>query len=514
MIKPDVIIHKVNESFVRLETSQAIESHVFHSFRFTNNKLRYHPKVKARLWDGYINLFNIRSKLIYLGLIEDLVFFFKENEYTYSFSFSKENNFNADLLQDTYSLIDDNFELFDHQKQAIEFALKANRGIIISATGSGKSLIMYTLAMYYLLNNSKKILIIVPRTQLVKQLANAFMEYHKGDKEEFGKSFELIYSGTDKNPDSSIVFSTWQSLHQNPKEFFEDYDVVMFDEAHMAKAKCLTSIMEKCENTKFKFGFTGTLSNENEESEIDELVLKGLFGKVETVSTNKELMDKNILTEALIYLIRLKYTDKQVCNKIMNGDKEIKDIKDYKTKRKKLFDAENEYIINSDERNKYLLELALSRRGNTLVMFQFVEKQGKLIYNLLKNVSEKYGKDVYYVHGNVSVNERERIRQLVEERDNLIVVRSYGTTSTGLDFKNIHHIIFASAFKSRITMKQTIGRGLRKHKTKDKLYVYDLGDDFSLERKTKNFLFSHFLERVKMYKDEKFKLKLVDVELL
>jgi superfamily II DNA or RNA helicase len=340
------------------------------------------------------------------------------------------------------------------------------------------------------------------------------MEYHKGDKEEFGKSFELIYSGTDKNPDSSIVFSTWQSIHQNPKEFFEDCDVVMFDEAHMAKAKCLTSIMEKCENTKFKFGFTGTLSNENEESEIDELVLKGLFGKVETVSTNKELMDKNILTEALIYLIRLKYTDKQVCNKIMNGDKEIKDIKDYKTKRKKLFDAENEYIINSDERNKYLLELTLSRRGNTLVMFQFVEKQGKLIYNLLKNVSEKYGKDVYYVHGNVSVNERERIRQLVEERDNLIVVSSYGTTSTGLDFKNIHHIIFASAFKSRITMKQTIGRGLRKHKTKDKLYVYDLGDDFSLERKTKNFLFSHFLERVKMYKDEKFKLKLVDVELL
>lgn len=280
----------------------------------------------------------------------------------------------------------------------------------------------------------------------------------------------------------------------------------------MAKATCLTSIMEKCTNAKYKFGFTGTLSNQNEESEIDELVLKGLFGRVETVSTNKELMDKDIISQAMIYLIRIKYTDKNICDFIMNGDKEVKAIRDYKTKRKKLFEGELTHIINSKVRNKYIRNLAMTRKGNTMIMFQFVEKQGKLLYEFLQEVAEQMGREVYYIHGKVNVNERERIRQLVEEKDNLIIVSSYGTSSTGLDYKNIHNIIFASGFKSRITMKQTIGRGLRKHKTKKVLSVFDIGDDFSGERKSKNFLYNHFLERVQMYKDEKFKLKLMEYE--
>ena len=508
----DIVIHKVNETYIRLECSDGVLTHVYNTFRFTNRKLQFHPKVKAKLWSGYICMLDRRNRYMYLGLIEDLVRFCVENEYSYEFTFKKQNNFDEYVLKNALELVEDKFDVFHHQSSAVDFALKANRGIIVSATASGKSLIMYIITMYYLLKDSKKVLIVVPRTQLVKQLTSAFGEYHKGDKEEFIKSFELIYSGSDRNPNATITISTWQSLQNSPKEFFENFDVVLFDEAHMAKAKCLTSIMEKCDNAKYKFGFTGTLSNENEESEIDELVLKGLFGKVETVSTNKDLMDQNIISQAMIHLIRLKYIDKKVCDLIMKGNSEVKAINDYKTKRKKLFEGELAYIINNNVRNKYIRNLAMTRKGNTMVMFQFVEKQGKLLYDFLQEVAEQMGKEVYYIHGKVSVNERERIRELVEQKDNLIIVSSYGTSSTGLDYKNVHNIIFASGFKSRITMKQTIGRGLRKHHSKDVLSVFDIGDDFSGDRKTKNFLFTHFLERVKMYKDEKFKLKLVEYE--
>ena len=155
----------------------------------------------------------------------------------------------------------------------------------------------------------------------------------------------------------------------------------------------------------------------------------------------------------------------------------------------------------------------MTRKGNTMIMFQFVEKQGKLLYDFLLEVAEQMGKEVYYIHGKINVNERERIRALVEKQDNIILVSSFGTSSTGLDYKNIHNIIFASGFKSRITMKQTIGRGLRKHHTKEVLSVYDIGDDFSMGKKTKNFLFNHFLERIQMYKEEKFKMEIMEYEI-
>lgn len=510
----DVLIHKVNETFLRLETTEATARHIFKSFRFTNNKLKYHPRVKARLWDGYINLFNIYSYQIYIGLLEELVQFFKDNDYSYAFSFKKENAFHEDIFQQTLSLVEDKFEFFEHQLSAIKFALKTNRGLIVSATGSGKSLIMYVIAMYYLLQGQQKVLIIVPRTQLVEQISDAFIEYHKGDKKAFRDTFELIYSGTTRNPNASIVISTWQSLSNNPQSSFAKYDVVLFDEAHLVTAKCLVSIMENCTNTKYKFGFTGTLTNKSADTDIDEFVLKGLFGKVEVVSTNRELMDKDILTKVVVNAVHLNYKDKDLCKRIMNGSPEVKAIKDHVLKRKKLFVDEINYMFSSEIRNDLLVKIALSRKGNTLMMFQLVEKHGKILYDLLKEAVKSVGKEVFYIHGKISVTERELIRMLIESQDNIIVVSSYGTTSTGIDYKNISNIIFASGFKSKITTLQTIGRGLRKHINKDFLNVYDLGDDFSLGKKTKNFLFSHFLERVSIYREEKFPIKLIEYDII
>lgn len=510
----DIIIDKVNETYIRINASEGVLTHIYKAFSFTNNKLKHHPLVKARRWDGYIHLLNMRTCLMYIGLMEELVYFFKENDYSFGFTFTKENAYNPIVLEQTRLLLEDRFILHEHQEKAIQFALKTNRGVIISATGSGKSLIMYMLSMYYLLNGQRKILIVSPRTQLVEQTAQAFLEYHKGDKRALEENFELKYSGSDRNPDANFTFTTWQSLLNESKLYLEQFEVVLWDEAHGVKSKSLTDIMEKCINAKHKFGFTGTLSNENDDSEVDELVLKGLFGKKEVVSTNKELIDKNILVKCNINVIRLKYMDKSLCSLIIKGSIDTIEISDYTTKRKKIFNDEQEYIINSKLRNKFITELALTRHGNTLLMFQYVEKQGKLLYNILQEMAPKYGKEIYYIHGGISVEKREEIRQLVESKNNIIVVSSYGTTSTGIDFKNICNIIFASAFKSKITMKQTIGRGLRTHINKEELNVYDIGDDFSFGKKKKNFLFTHFMERVKIYKDERFPVKLVEYEIL
>lgn len=510
----DVTIHKVNETFVRLECSDAILKHVYNSFRFTNKKLQYHPKVKAKLWTGYINLLNIRNGQIYLGLIEELVKFFNQNGYSYEFTFKKEDHYNEELLSNVLELIEDEFEIFEHQLNGVKFAIRNNRGIVVSVTSSGKSLLMYTLAMYYLLKDCKKILIVLPRTQLVEQLSKDFITYHKGDKGEFEETFELIYSGTKKNPEASIVFTTWQSIFNNSEDFFEDFDVVMFDEAHQCKSTSLLKIMERCVNAKFKFGFTGTLTNQDEEAEINELTLKGLFGRVETVSTTKDLTDKGILTPAVINLIRLKYSNKEICDRILKGSKAIKEIEDYKVKRKKLFEAELEYIINCEERNNFISDLALTREGNTFVFFQFTDKHGKLLYDLISSKASKYDKVVYYIDGRTKVEKREEIRKILEANNNVILVCSFGTTSTGINVKNLHNLIFSSAFKASIVMKQTIGRGLRKHADKEEVNIYDIGDDFTNGKKTKNFLYDHFLKRINLYKEERFKIKTIEKDFM
>jgi len=510
----DVIIHKINETYVGIETSLAIERDFYNVFSFTNKKLQYHPKVKARLWDGYIHCFNMRSKRIYIGLIGDIASYCKQEGLTYEFRFSKKDNYNEEVYKSTLDLIEDEFELYDHQKLAVDSAIEANRGLIVSSTASGKSLILYFLSMYYLLNGNQKVLIVVPRTQLVKQLSDAFVEYHKGDKDEFRKSFDLIYgTSKERNEDSPITFTTWQSVYAKDASWFEKFDCVLVDEAHTAKATSLTTIMENCINAKHKFGFTGTLTNTDEETEVHELILRGLFGKVMTVSTNKELMDKGILSKALINVIHVKYDNKDTCEYIMKGTKEIQAIDDIKTKRKKLFENEIDFILNLRTRNVFIQNLALSSKNNTLIMFQFVEKHGDVLYEMLSEVASNFEKEVYYINGKTSVKERERIRELIERKDNIILISSYGTTSTGIDIKNVHNIILATGFKSDIVMKQTIGRGLRTHKTKDKVIIYDICDDFSRGKKGKNFLYKHFLKRMDLYQRERFEVKISEREL-
>lgn len=260
---------------------------------------------------------------------------------------------------------------------------------------------------------------------------------------------------------------------------------------HQFKATSLTGIMEKCKNVEWRIGTTGTISNAD--SKVHALVLQGLFGEIKKVSTTKKLMDEKYLSEFKIKVLILKY-----------------DEETSKLIRKMKYHDEMDYLVKLDKRNKFIANLAVSQTNNTLVLFQYVDKHGFPLHELIQ--SKAGDKNVYFIHGDIDGDERERIRKNVMSSDNNIIVASYGTYSTGIDIPNLHNVIFATAYKSKIKNLQSIGRGLRKSDGKDMATLYDIVDDASVKSK-KNYSVQHFMERLKIYNEEKFQFKIYNINI-
>jgi superfamily II DNA or RNA helicase len=299
-----------------------------------------------------------------------------------------------------------------------------------------------------------------------------------------------IMSGEEKACNKPFVISTWQSIYKMPKSWFDQFDVVIGDEAHLFKAKSLTSIMGKLTKCKHRFGFTGTLDG----TQTHKLVLEGLFGSVKKITTTADLIEQKHLANFQIKAIVLKYQDD--IRKIMAGS-------DYQ--------SEIDFIVRNDARNRFIKNLALSLNGNTLLLFQFVEKHGKILYDLISQ--EAVDRKVFFISGSIDGEKREEIRKIIETEQNAIVVASYGTSSTGINIRNLHNVIFASPSKSRVRNLQSIGRGLRTSDNKTNATLYDIADDLSWKTK-KNHTILHFVERIKMYSEEKFPYKTYTVDLV
>ena len=332
---------------------------------------------------------------------------------------------------------------------------------------------------------SSRTLIIVPTISLVSQLATDFADYGF----ESDRFVHRIFGGEDKQTNKPITISTWQSVYKLPKKYFEQFDVIIGDEAHLFKAKSLASIMENLENSKYRFGFTGTLDG----TKTHKLVLEGLFGTVRKVTTTKELMNQGHVADFTIKCLLLKHSD-SICQAAKNFT----------------YPQEIEYLILNESRNKFISNLALSLQGNTLVLYQFVDKHGAILHDMINKAST--GQKVFFVSGNVDGDAREEIRQIVEKETNAIIVASYGTFSTGINIKNLHNIIFASPSKSRVRNLQSIGRGLRISETKSTATLFDIADDLR-HKKHENFTLKHFAERLKIYGEEKFDFKIYKIEL-
>ena len=175
------------------------------------------------------------------------------------------------------------------------------------------------------------------------------------------------------------------------------------------------------------------------------------------------------------------------------------------------YEDEIQYIIGHPKRNRFIRNLAVDLRGNTLVLFSRVATHGQILFDSI-NSFVKNGRKVFYVHGGVEAQEREEVRTITESESNAIIVASYGTFSTGINIKNLHNVIFASPSKSRIRNLQSIGRVLRKGDKKSKAVLYDIADDISYKSR-KNYTLNHLVERIKIYNEEQFNYEIIQISL-
>ena len=481
-------ISKVNEVYIKLDCSASLLYEISDRYTFMVPNAKFHPLVKNKVWDGKIRLLGLNTRLIYAGLLQSILNFAKERDYEVEFESDDFYDHEFSITETEAFISTLNLPLVprDYQVSAVTHAIRKRRCLLLSPTASGKSLIIYLLCRHYTLPT----LLVVPTVSLVHQMMTDFVSYgYNADK------IFTITAGVDKtakvimDSGANIIITTWQSIYKMPKLWFRPFGIVIGDEAHLFKAKSLTTIMEKLSDTKYRFGFTGTLDG----TETNQMVLEGLFGAVKKVATTSDLIDQKYLANLKIKALVLKYDD-LICKAAKGFD----------------YPAEMDFIVRHAGRNKFIKNLTLSLKGNILLLFQYVEKHGKELHLMLTTLAPD--RKIFFIHGGIDGEERESIRTLVETEKNAIIIASSGTFSTGINIKNLHNIIFASPSKSKIKTLQSIGRGLRRSETKESVTLYDIADDLSW-KSHKNYTIEHFKERMRMYVEEGFDYKIYKIEL-
>ena len=481
-------ISKKNEVYLTLtDLSPSENQELSEYFTFEVPGFKFMPMYRNRVWDGKIRLFSPATGEIYVGLLPYIKKFCDNNHISYILEKGVENERNV-VRKVVRGFIKSlkpkskgkSLKIRDYQIDAVHHAISSNRALLVSPTASGKSLVIYSLVRYYQMSGLKT-LILVPTTSLVEQMYSDFEDYGWSP----GTYCQKIYQGHDRKITRDVVISTWQSIYKMPKKYFENFGCVIGDEAHLFKAKSLTGIMTKLHQCKYRFGLTGTLDG----TQTHQLVLEGLFGAVEKVTTTKELMDKKTLANLKIKCIILRHPI----------------IKERMT-----YAEELNYITGNNERNNFVSDLLVHITGNTLCLFQLVEKLGKILHDRVKEKSN--GTSVFFVYGATGATEREDIREIVDREKNSITIASYGTFSTGINIRNIDNIVLASPSKSKIRVLQSIGRGLRRSSRKDSVLIYDIADDISYKER-RNFTLTHFTERLNIYNEEQFDYEISKVKL-
>ena len=498
-----IILQKKNHSTLLVGCDYGIAAELSDFFSFFVPGYKYMPAYRNKVWDGKVRLFNSQTHEIPAGLVPYINDFAKKRNYQVdsedSFYGYPESFNNVDPLEVMGFIKSLNLhskgqpiEVRDYQFNAICDGIKRKRAILLSPTGSGKSLIIYILLRWYLKNHLDKILVIVPTTALVEQMKSDFDDYSSNDPEfNASQDCHIIYEGRPKvNISEKIFISTWQSIYRLPATWFEQFGAIFGDECHGFKSKSLTSIMNKSRNAEYRFGTTGTLDG----TQTHQLVLEGLFGKVKKVTTTKKLQDEDTLAPLDIRMIVLDYSEEY--RKLNSGLK---------------YQDEVDFIVRHNPRNKFIRNLALDQSGNSLVLFQFVEKHGRVLYDLITDKVEDDRK-VFFVSGDTETSDREAIRRITETQKNAIIVASLGTFSTGINIRNLHNIIFTSPSKAQIRILQSIGRGLRKSDDGRTTQLFDIADDLQYKSK-KNYALLHSEERIRIYKKEQFNYKIYRIKI-
>lgn len=430
----------------------------------------------------------------------------------------------------------------DYQIKAAWMILHYRMSLSQLATRAGKTLIAYMIFRYLLEHGHKKILMVVPSIQLVKQGVEDFKEY-----QEFFQT-ETVWAKSEYCDSPNLTIGTYQSLVQradrrnkkyDPK-WFKGYDVVVVDECHHLVCKSINTILglDFMKDVKIRFGFTGTLPKEDT---IESFCCHALMGPTIQDLTPLELVEGGVLAKPNITQIRIEYDWKDVLNdyiecgeylnsnyKVVDGKKVTLKEKDFTMQHEKILPfaiQQTKQLLEPQEYAMYLIDLCKAKGSNLLLLEQMLvhrskkrlEIMDKLLFGLEKNVivfchhteyirflkkhfEEKFpDRKVMSIEGSANLKKRQKVIDEMLVNNNCILVASYGCCSTGITFKNVDYGIFAQSFKSEIIIKQSIGRLMLKTDEKDEFYLYDLVDCFPSKK-----LYSQGLSKIKTYKNEGF----------
>lgn len=471
-----IFIKFLNWSTCQLQTDAGIVHELSDVFSYFVPSAKFHPKFKAKKWDGKIRLIDSRRHRMPLGLVHRVKNYCKYKGYQFECDFDIEPvDFTMEDAHDLIEALEMPFEVRDYQAQAFVHAVQKQRSILVSPTGSGKSAIIYLL-MRLFEQLERNVLMIVPTVNLVSQMKQDFIDYSPN----FAPlDVQEVYAGKTKEVQSQIMLSTWQSLQNLEKDWFKQFDTVVIDETHLATGQTLQKILNYCENADFRVGLTGTLTGEK----VHEMLLISTIGEPKKIISTSELIDNKMLSDLKVKCIILDHKDSPPK---MNYKEEI------------------DYLISHQSRNDFIINLAKTLKGNTLILFNYVENHGMVLYDQVEKVIKN--KNIFFMSGDTKAELRENIRQHVRDNhaDNIILASS-GVFSTGVNIPALHNVIFASPTKSKIRVLQSVGRILRKHDSKEVATVYDIAD--RIYRNKKNYVYSHFEERYKYYIEEDFDIK-------
>ena len=464
---------------------------------------RFDPRVKRGHWDGNISYFKA-NRYLPSGLWHDLVDMCREFDFELEID-GIERLFDKSVSKDMFvEWVNERFgdSAFDQRDYQIETAWKIlqHRGCLAElATSAGKSFMSFMSVAYMLEHGmAKRVLMIVPTVDLVIQMTTDYTTYNKGTTD-LDLIFQQVYSGTEDVTNANVVIGTYQSLVKR-KKFLANFDLVIVDEVHRAKSKSIKTILENCIGSSRRFGMSGTIPKPGT---LERLTVMAHTGPLITSIKADFLQKEGYISDCEIYVIVMNYAPEHA----RAGFKQLYDRSP--DDRKSVLNLERNYVIESKSRLEFVTDFILKNGKNSLVLFHRKE-YGNLLYDELRMKSKDH--QVFYIDGDTPTAVRDAHKKTMEDGEGKILVASFGTFSTGINIKNLHVVYLTESFKSDVIIRQSIGRGLRKHHLKSKLIVVDFVDDFRIG-KFNNYLYNHSLQRRRIYKEEKFKYALRTVNI-
>jgi|SRR5690554_132354 len=484
-----VNITKLNESYCIISASSTVNRCIYNKYSEYKTGYFFNPKYKRKHWDGKIYVYDLLSNVLPIGLVKNLIAYLSENGIKYILNDFDDDFFFEKIDEEWYKQeIENNmksvdFRPYQHQDEATRICMEYKKGVLLSCTGSGKSLILYNSIRLLRKKNYKNILLVVPSIMLINQMYEDFKDYGFVDIDE---EVERLGGGHKPTYEKPILISTWASLNNKKEMFFKKFDAVFIDECHQSSANVLSKVVKQCSNAVYKIGVTGTLP----EGKSELLEIKSVLGEVLYELKSSDLIDMGILTKIQIANIILKYPIEFISNnRNRSYHEEVK-------------------LVESYEKRNVIIDVILEKtdkKYNTLILVNHLKHLKKIEEWFKEKHPEK---TVYIINGSVKSEERDNIRVGIEEENGSIILATFATMSTGVNIPKLHNVILYSNSKSKIKVLQSIGRGLRKHKTKNKIVLYDIIDDLSYEtnrgRVVKNYLLKHWEERLKYYRDQDF----------